>query len=97
MNRINGQLTTLKVGNKAITAVVAAPVENKLLTREELARALQVSARTVSEMTAAQEIPVVRIRKWLIRFCLADVVQALTLKPQSKAPGLIAVVKGVQS
>lgn len=96
MNPTKGYFTTLRIGN-ATASVFATPVEEKLLTREELARALQVSVRTVGEMIAAQEIPVVRIRKWTVRFCLADVVRALTVEPQTKAPGLIAVGKGVQS
>jgi excisionase family DNA binding protein len=96
VNRTNGHFTTLRIGN-ATAEVFATPIEEKLLTREELARALQVSVRTVGEMIAAEEIPVVRIRKWTVRFCLADVVRALTVEPQSKAPGLIAVGKAGQS
>lgn len=49
----------------------------RLLTREELARALRVSIRTVDEMVANGKIPVVRIRG-AVRFYLPDVVRALT-------------------
>jgi len=53
----------------------AAPV--RLLTRTELAHALRVAVRTIDEMIAANEIPVVRIRN-AVRFYLPDVVRALT-------------------
>jgi excisionase family DNA binding protein len=49
----------------------------RLITREELAWALQVSVRTVDEMVAKGEIPVVRIRG-AVRFYLPDVVRALS-------------------
>jgi excisionase family DNA binding protein len=45
--------------------------------QEELAAALHVSVRTVDEMIAAGEIPVVRIRE-TVRFYLPDVVRSLT-------------------
>jgi excisionase family DNA binding protein len=49
----------------------------RLLRREELAKALRVSLRTVDEMVAKGEIPLFRIRG-AVRFYLPDVVRALT-------------------
>jgi excisionase family DNA binding protein len=52
-------------------------VTERLLTRTELAQALRVAVRTIDEMLAANEIPVVRIRN-AVRFYLPDVVRSLT-------------------
>jgi excisionase family DNA binding protein len=49
----------------------------RLLTRTELAQALRVAVRTIDEMLAADEIPVVRVRN-AVRFYLPDVVRSLT-------------------
>jgi excisionase family DNA binding protein len=52
-------------------------VSERLLTRTELSQALGVAVRTIDEMLAADEIPVVRIRN-AVRFYLPDVVRSLT-------------------
>ena len=49
----------------------------RLLKREGLAAALDVAVRTIDEMVAAKEIPVVRIRG-AVRFDFRDVVETLT-------------------
>jgi excisionase family DNA binding protein len=55
---------------------------DKLLTRTELAAALQVSLRTVDCMLADGEITPVRLRK-TVRFCLPDVLQELRTKAKT--------------
>ena len=50
----------------------------RFLTREELAGALQVSLRTVDTMVLAGEIPHLRLKGYLVRFYLPDVVRHLT-------------------
>jgi hypothetical protein len=54
---------------------VSAPL--RLLTRTELADALQVSPRTVDRMQADGEITPVVLRGYLVRFYLPDVVRQL--------------------
>jgi hypothetical protein len=54
---------------------VSAPL--RLLTRTELADALQVSPRTVDRMQADGDITPVVIRGYLVRFYLPDVVRQL--------------------
>ncbi len=48
-----------------------------VLTRAELAAALQVSVRTVDRMVTAEDIPVMELREDLVRFYLPDVLEAL--------------------
>ncbi len=48
-----------------------------VLTREELAAALQVSVRTVDRMVTAGDIPVMDLGEDLVRFYLPDVLEAL--------------------
>jgi excisionase family DNA binding protein len=50
--------------------------EDGLVTRPGLATALQVSVCTVDRMVANGDIPCIRVRG-RVRFCLADVVEAL--------------------
>jgi len=58
-----------------------------LLTRHELARALNVSLRTVDQMIADHEITPIRLRGKLVRFHLPDVLAELRSRAQtSKHP-----------
>lgn len=47
------------------------------LTRREMARVLRVSLRTLDAMVGREEIPCVRLRGRLVRFCVEDVVRKL--------------------
>lgn len=52
----------------------------KLVTRKQLAEALQVSVRTVDRMVKAGEIPALRVGH-SVRFDLAEVLKVLGLVP----------------
>ncbi len=51
--------------------------EGRLLTREELAVVLKVSVHTVDRMLAEEEIPCIRLRGWMVRFYLPEVIRVL--------------------
>ena len=58
-----------------------------LLTREELAKALKISVRTVDQLTADGEITPIRIGDKIVRFHLPDVIAELRSRAQtSKHP-----------
>ena len=63
-------------------AVGVASNPDNLLTRTELAAALQVSLRTVDCMLADGEITPIRLRK-TVRFCLPDVLLELREKAKT--------------
>ena len=52
-----------------------AELAETFLTRQEMARVLRVSLRTLDTMVAAGEIPCVRLRGRLVRFWVEDVVR----------------------
>ncbi|HSU54589.1 MAG TPA: excisionase family DNA-binding protein [Candidatus Dormibacteraeota bacterium] len=65
----------------------AAVVSETLLTRAALARALNVSLRTVDQMIADHEITPIRLGGKLVRFYLPDVIAELRSRAQtSKHP-----------
>ncbi len=51
--------------------------EGRLLTREELAVVLGVSVHTVDRMLAEEAIPCIRLRGWLVRFYMPEVIRVL--------------------
>jgi excisionase family DNA binding protein len=51
--------------------------EGQLLTREELAVVLGVSVHTVDRMLAEEEIPCIRLRGWMVRFYMPEVIRVL--------------------
>ncbi|HOX58215.1 MAG TPA: excisionase family DNA-binding protein [Candidatus Paceibacterota bacterium] len=61
----------------------------QLLTRGELAAALNVSVRTVDRMLAEDELPCMKLRGSLVRFYLPDVLRGLaaTAGTRKRGPG----------
>jgi len=51
--------------------------EGRLLTREELAVVLKVSLHTVDRMLAEEEIPCIKLRGWMVRFYMPEVIRVL--------------------
>jgi len=51
--------------------------EGRLLTREEIALVLQVSVHTVDRMLAEEEIPCMKLRGWMVRFYMPEVIRVL--------------------
>jgi len=49
----------------------------QLLTREELAVVLKVSLHTVDRMLAEEEIPCIKLRGWMVRFYMPEVIRVL--------------------
>jgi len=63
----------------------------RFLTREELAEALQVSVRTIDAMVLEEGLPHLRLKGFLVRFYLPDVVRHLTataLTAKRRWPGV---------
>ena len=74
---------TPESSNTAATPVVTVA----LLTREELAKALKISVRTVDQLIADGEITPIRIGDKIVRFYLPDVIAELRSRAQtSKHP-----------
>ncbi len=64
----------------------------RLLTREELAEALQVSVRTIDAMVLEEGLPHLSLKGFLVRFYLPDVVRHLTataLTAKRRWPGVL--------
>jgi len=54
----------------------------ELLTREELAVVLKVSLHTVDRMLAEEEIPCIKLRGWMVRFYMPEVIRVLWQRPR---------------
>src|ERR1043166_3086057 len=68
------------------------PDSIRFLTREELAEALQVSVRTIDAMVLEEGLPHLRLKGFLVRFYLPDVVRHLTataLTAKRRWPGVL--------
>lgn len=65
--------------------------EGRLLTREELAVVMGVSVHTVDRMLAEEEIPCLKLRGWLVRFYLPEVIRVLvaTAATRKRGPGKV--------
>ena len=58
--------------------------EGRLLTREELAVVLKVSLHTVDRMLAEEEIPCIKLRGWMVRFYMPEVIRVLVATAETR-------------
>ena len=69
--------TNTKAHGNSMSATESAANDPALLKRQQLARAINVSSRTVSNWQSSGKIPYLKLSERCVRFVLPDVLRAL--------------------